>query len=269
MSDALFQSNSSPYGNFKSPGTNYQGTIMTTGQVHSRKFVPPNQRAAGKQGDLEYWPDGRPKMTAIITVQTNLRDPEVEGDDGQRSLWIKGKSMTNAVKGAIRAAGASKRGLEVGGWFSMTFTHETEPEFEGGSPTKHYEVQYIVPENNPHRAQAQKGDPWANVQPPDDFLVAPGTPVVQPPSAAPQRPSDPWATPAPQPQFGGPQGGAQGVPAPAYAQVQPPQVAQVVQPQAPAPAAPNPLAGLDVNSMSPEARAALEAMLAQQQGGQQ
>jgi hypothetical protein len=173
-----------PYANFPAPGTRHEGTIVRLSQVQSRKFVPPNLRAAGKQGELEFWPDQRPKMTAIVTIQTTLRDPNIQGDDGQRSLWIKGKNMETAVKAGIRNAGASRRGLEVGGYFGMTFTHTTPPEFEGGSPAKHYEADYLVPEQNPHRAD---GDPWANAAPPEGFIVNPATtPVAPDPASVPR-----------------------------------------------------------------------------------
>jgi hypothetical protein len=210
MTDSLFGRQGAPYGNFKGQGTHYEGRIVRLSQIQSRKFVPPNQRAAGKQGELEFWPDGKPKMTAIVTIQTDQRDPSVADDDGQRSLWIKGKSMTDSVKDAIRDAGASRRGLEVGGYFSMTFTHETAPEFEGGSPTKHYAVAYTPPD--------------ASQAPQDAPLVAAGTPVADQPPQAPQ--------------------------------------------QAPAGQA-GPAAQFDVSNLTPQARAALEAMLAQQQGGGQ
>lgn len=184
MSEALFAKQGAPYANFKGQGTHYEGTIVRLGQIQSRKYVPEKLRKQGVQGELEHWPDGKPKMTAIITIQTDQRDPEIQGDDGQRSLWIKGKSMTNAVQEAIAAAGASRRGVEVGGYFSMTFTHTTPPEFEDASPTKHYAVEYVLPENNSKRVDA---DPWAAASPPEGFIVAPGTPVAEEPSQAPQQ----------------------------------------------------------------------------------
>lgn len=219
MSEALFQQQGAPYADFRAQGTHYEGPIIRTGQVQSRKFVPPHQRAAGKQGELEFWPDGKPKMTAIITIQTTLRDPSIEGDDGQRSLWIKGKSMTDSVKDAIKRAGAARRGMEVGGWLSMTFTHETEPEFDGGSPTKHYKVEYMPPEESPQDNINIVGQANTSTQ------VA--QPVQQPVAAG---------------------NGGSGT----YAQ-----------PQA-APAQTT----MDLSALSPEARAAVEAMLAQQ-GAQQ
>jgi hypothetical protein len=181
MTESLFGRQGAPYGSFKGQGTHYEGRIVRLSQIQSRKFVPPNQRAAGKQGELEFWPDG--------------------------------KSMTDSVKDAIRDAGASRRGLEVGGYFSMTFTHETAPEFEGGSPTKHYAVAYTPPD--------------ASQAPQDAPLVAAGTPVADQPPQAPQQAPAGQNVP-----LGGP-------------------------------------AGFDVTNLTPQARAALEAMLAQQQGGGQ
>ena len=265
MTDALFQSQGAPYGNFKTPGVNYQGTIVAVGQVQSRKFNP----KPGEQGELEFWPDGKPKMTAIITIQTNLRDQTIEGDDGQRSIWVKGKSMTDSVKAALRKSGAARRGMEVGGWFSMTFTHET-PNDWGGNPTKHYDVEYVLPENNPQRHQAVS-DPWANVEPPSDFLVPPNAPVYGGPQQAPQ----PYAQQVPQGQpFGYPQQQAPqpyAQPAPPPYQAPAPQVpAAAPQPPAAAPAAPaGSPAGFDTSGLSEEAKAAVQAMLAAQAGGQQ
>lgn len=189
MTEGLFGSTSSPYFPFKSPGDHVEGEVIGIGQVQSRTFNPKGQ------GDLEFWPDGKPKMTAIITVATDMRDPSIEADDGSRSIWVKGKSMTDAVKAAVRAAGAAREGIVVGGHFSMTFTHETANDW-GGNPTKHYEVVY-------------------------------------------KRPSDSESTTI---------------------------VAGVTE-QAPAPAQPaqaNPLAGMDLDSLPAEAKAALQAMLAGQ-----
>ncbi len=166
MTDALFQQQGAPYFPFKATGDTVSGPVVNIGQVQSRKFNPKDPG----NGELETWPDGKPKMTAIITVQTDLRDPEIEGDDGQRSVWVKGKSMTDSVKAAVKRAGAARRGIEVGGWFSMTFTHETDNDW-GGNPTKHYDVEYRLPVDGPSEG--------VNV-------VAPSAPTVQTP-AEPQR----------------------------------------------------------------------------------
>lgn len=209
---SLFAQQGSPYADFKVPGSHYEGQITSLGQIQARKFKMENGKASGT-GELEFWPDQKPKMVAIVTVQTTMRDPEIEGDDGQRSLWIKGKSMTDTVRGAIRSAGASKRGLEVGGYFSMTFTHET-PNDWGGSPTKHYEVKYTPPAESPQ----------------DNINIVGGASTQGFTSQVAQQPAAAQATPA-----------------------------QVSVPGA---------GMMDVSNLPPEARAALQAMLAAQSGGQ-
>lgn len=37
-----------------------------------------------------FWNDGRPKEQIHVIIQTQLRDPSVDDDDGRRSLWVKG-----------------------------------------------------------------------------------------------------------------------------------------------------------------------------------
>ena len=37
-----------------------------------------------------FWNNGRPKEQIHVIIQTQLRDPSVEDDDGRRSLWVKG-----------------------------------------------------------------------------------------------------------------------------------------------------------------------------------
>lgn len=53
-----------------------------------------------------YWNDGRPKEQIHVIIQTQLRDPSVDDDDGRRSLWIKGWGIQlKAFREACRQAG--------------------------------------------------------------------------------------------------------------------------------------------------------------------
>lgn len=169
----LFAKESSPYAPFKTVGTEYSGTVLRTGRVQQREFVPEHRRQAGVQGDLEWWDDAKtqPKWVAIITIQTDLRDPEIPGDDGQRSIWVSGKQMTDAAKKAVKDAGATKTGIVPGGYFSMKFTHTTPNDWTD-TPTKHYEATYRPPVTP--GAFADAGDPWA--QPQNPFPPAGGDP---------------------------------------------------------------------------------------------
>lgn len=53
-----------------------------------------------------YWNDGKPKEQIHIIIQTTLRDPSVDDDDGRRSLWVKGWGVQlNALRAACKQAG--------------------------------------------------------------------------------------------------------------------------------------------------------------------
>lgn len=53
-----------------------------------------------------YWNDGKPKEQIHIIIQTSLRDPAMDDDDGRRSLWVKGWGLQlKALREACRQAG--------------------------------------------------------------------------------------------------------------------------------------------------------------------
>lgn len=53
-----------------------------------------------------FWSDGHPKEQIRVIIQTQLRDPSVDDDDGRRSLWIKGWGIQlKAFRDACRQAG--------------------------------------------------------------------------------------------------------------------------------------------------------------------
>lgn len=53
-----------------------------------------------------YWNDGKPKEQIHIIIQTQLRDPSIDDDDGRRSLWVKGWGIQlKAFRDACKQAG--------------------------------------------------------------------------------------------------------------------------------------------------------------------
>ncbi|QNJ58285.1 hypothetical protein SEA_ELLIE_61 [Mycobacterium phage Ellie] len=128
---------------FKSHGDTVGGVIT----------VEPEQR---QQTDLNtneplVWKDGSPRMQLVVTVQTDLNDPEVEDDDGLRRLFVKGE-MRKAVQKAVIAAGA--RGLDVGGELNVTYVGDGEK--KGNlTPPKLYSATYAKPANPNAAAPAQ------------------------------------------------------------------------------------------------------------------
>ncbi len=141
---------------FKSHGDTVGGVIA----------VEPEQR---QQTDMKTnepltWKDGSPRLQLVVTVQTDLIDPEVEDDDGMRRLFVKGE-MRKAVQKAVIAAGA--KGLDVGGELHVTYVGDGEKQGNLSAP-KLYSATYKKPAAGapaPATAAAPAGDPLANVSP--------------------------------------------------------------------------------------------------------
>lgn len=92
------------------------------------------QQSNFESGELQFWPDGRPKMQAIVTLQT---DPDDEDDDGIRALYVRGY-MQRAFQDAVREA--KMRDLTVGSNITVTFTSEGTPPRRGANAPKEYKV---------------------------------------------------------------------------------------------------------------------------------
>lgn len=90
-----------------------------------------------------FYEDGNPRMQIVITLRTDLRDPTVTHDDGQRKLYVKGQ-LQQAVRAAVLAAGAE--GLEEGGTLAVQWVDEKAPERRGNNPQKIYIAQYRPPQ---------------------------------------------------------------------------------------------------------------------------
>lgn len=104
---------------------------------------------AAQQTDMDSgqpatWPDGKPKMQVIVTLDTGLE--EEAGDDGSRRIYLKGSkpdTSLGAVRVAVKAAGAS--GLEVGGVLQLAYIGDGEPTKRGYSAPKQYAAKYTPP----------------------------------------------------------------------------------------------------------------------------
>lgn len=85
------------FGANSQPGDSVTGVIekIETAQVNDFQTKQP-----------AFWNDGRPKEQIHVIIQTQLRDPSVDDDDGRRSLWIKGWGIQlKAFREACRQAG--------------------------------------------------------------------------------------------------------------------------------------------------------------------
>lgn len=161
-----------PSWKFTEPGTTRSGTIKAPPQAHQEKDYDPNNPGGGKP---KFYPSGDPIMGITVEVATDERDPSIEDDDGARTFWIEGRYLKEAVRNAVRTAGAP--GLQVGGRIQVTFTHREDPMDKRSR--KYWDVQY-TPAGN---AALMSGDQGVGGQPTAPATPPPSTPAAQPASA--------------------------------------------------------------------------------------
>lgn len=73
-------------------GQSVTGVITDVEMRQARKY---------QSTDLDFWDDGKPKMQAVITFTTSLRDPQDPDDDGSRAIGI---NLWSGQKRALVAA---------------------------------------------------------------------------------------------------------------------------------------------------------------------
>lgn len=122
---------------FEQVGDTVTGVVLERSLQQQREFTG----KPGVLGEPLTWPDGEPKMQAVLTVQADEVELTDE-DDGRRRIFVKGKNMTDAFRDAIRRI--SLRGSVVGCRIGVSFVGFGEPS-GSGSPPKLYEVKVAAP----------------------------------------------------------------------------------------------------------------------------
>jgi hypothetical protein len=123
---------------FTNPGDTVTGKITDLKVVQQTTYNP-----AGGPGEPKKWPSGDPMLQLNITLQTTLRDPNIEDDDGRRRVYVDGRRIRQAVTDAYTKAGAE--GLDVGGTYTQKFTGYDPDSKNPANPAKLYEVTYAPP----------------------------------------------------------------------------------------------------------------------------
>ncbi|QAX95607.1 hypothetical protein I5H03_gp039 [Mycobacterium phage Nibb] len=118
---------------FKSHGDVVGGVIAVEPESRQQTDLDTNEPLT--------WKDGSPRMQLVVTLQTDLTDPDVEDDDGMRRVFVKGE-MRKAVQKAVIAAGA--KGLDVGGELTLTYVGDGEKKGHL-TPPKLYSATYKKP----------------------------------------------------------------------------------------------------------------------------
>lgn len=101
-------------------GFKIKGQILSVQKTQQTKLTPtgPVPRT---------FDDGSPMYQHVFTLQTDARNPEIEDDDGQRRLYVKGspkpesRSLNAAVKVAANARGYRAQAEMIGDYLEVTF----------------------------------------------------------------------------------------------------------------------------------------------------
>jgi hypothetical protein len=163
--------------NHAAQGQMLGGKIVSDPQTyHVREFDANNPG----NGPLKYFPSGDPIYGLTVDVQTDQRDPSIEDDDGVRRMFIEKKRQLNAVRDAVRQAGAS--GLAIGGTLYMAWIGEEAG--KGASPAMLWAAQYTPPAvtvpgiTQPQNTQMTPATPQAAPTPPTTPVEAPAGAVA-------------------------------------------------------------------------------------------
>lgn len=127
----------------------------------------PMQQRDFATGAPKFWDkaEREPMMQLPIDVQTDLRDADIPGDTGARTLYVKG-DLKRAVTEALRKAGA-KGAPKVGGELLVVWTGE-EPSTKG-NPKKLYAAKYTAPAAGDDFFGGQAATQAVPAQPADPF----------------------------------------------------------------------------------------------------
>jgi len=117
---------------FPTPGASIRGRIVSA-EVQDQKDI---------DGNIRTWNDGNVRKQLKVVLSTDLRDPDIADDRGDRAVYVKGQ-MLAAVREAIRAAGQHR--MEVGGELAVRYERDEPSEKRGYNPTKIYRCQYKAP----------------------------------------------------------------------------------------------------------------------------
>jgi hypothetical protein len=123
-----------PSAKFPVVGTTITGTVTADPEVR--------QATQFGTGEPLFWDDGRPKMEIVLTIATDARDAEIDGDDGTRRVFIKGQMLT-AARAAIQ--NAKVKNFAPGGKVTITYARDGKPSKPGYNPPKEYTMTYEAP----------------------------------------------------------------------------------------------------------------------------
>jgi len=129
----FLESGGIPSAAFDEIGDFWEGSIVRLEKQQGRDF---------ETGEPQTWDDGSPKYIVLIDIQTNVRNPDIPGDDGVRRLFVRGNMLT-AVRAAMRKSQAR---LRTGGHLKVAYIRNGDQPKRGMNPPKLYEAEYTASE---------------------------------------------------------------------------------------------------------------------------
>lgn len=187
-----FFSGGLPSAKFDTMGKVVGGRIIRVGD--------PMQQRDMATGAPKYWDveQREPMMQLPIDIQTDERDPEVPGDTGARTLYVKG-DLKRAVTEALRKAGVPGA-PKVGGTLEVAWTGSEAATTRGFNDKKLYSARYTAPSSaDPFFGGGRESGRDATVQhsaPVDPFASRPA-PAAQPATVPAGPAANPFASDEP------------------------------------------------------------------------
>lgn len=134
----LLSSKSVPSISFKDAkvGDSFHGVITDLETAQVRNY---------DSGEPEFWDDGKPKLQIVVTLATDYIDPELEGDDGTRKVYLAGQKLT-AAKQAMKEAGIQK--LEKGFKFTIAYVGSKPSSNKKYNDVKLYGITIVPSKSN-------------------------------------------------------------------------------------------------------------------------
>lgn len=152
-----------PAAKFDAEGDTIEGVVMAK---ELRQQTDPQDAST-----VLTWPDGRPKMQALVTLQVAKPD---EDDDGLRILYVRGY-MQRAIVQALRAQ--HLRDLPINAHLKVTWASTDAPTVKGHDGARQYEAEIKLPT----RRTAGRGAGKVRNAPDTDAPTPDAPPDDQPP----------------------------------------------------------------------------------------
>jgi len=114
-------------------------------EVRGRVLEEPSLRQSRdyESGDMMTWPNGDPKMEIVVALATELRDSEIDNDNGERALVLPvGSNRFRAVQKAMRDGGS--KGLYPGDTIAVKYVADgpRDPARPRLNPPKEFVAEY-------------------------------------------------------------------------------------------------------------------------------